>query len=339
VIPAAADILLDELEESLLRRRVVTIEGFGRFEIRAGGARVVVELEPALHRTPDRGSVRARCPTLTGAAARRACWTTARMEQQLVALVDELVAAALGTGLPQPIGRLGLLRLRGAAHMLPPFAPSRYLAARIDGVAAPGTVEYGTVSQALARAPARDADAVRAALARLGYRATAAAADTAARISSLAAGAPPLLAVLASHRLDVCHRPTACLGVDARVFEHPRTFLDARDAHERWMRAHDEPPGIPFARSLDGNVWCYCTCAGARDRWVYLAGRRSRSPYHRHDATFTDWLAASLVIDELDRAAAGDSLTAEDLRRVSAHLHEIVRSSAFASALCAHLPY
>lgn len=341
------EVLLDELEARLLAHGLVSIHGVGRFALSANLADQIQfipapETRALFAGPPPETPWPSACSAIVVPAARRARRTIGRMHHSFVALLDRAVRGAVVTGMPQPLGRLGLLRAeRDAATATGTlrFTPSAYLRARIRGATAPAIAAPAMIADVLARPAARDAPGVRAALARLGFRACAAAADQAARVAALApSGSPALLVLWASHRLDVCRRPPPCLGVDARVFEHPRTFLAAQEAHERSMRAHGEPPGVPFARTADG-YWCYCACAGTSDPWVFRAGTASPPPRHRHDVRFSRWLAACLVVDEVDRAATGRLLGAEDVVRVGARILELVGAADVAAACCAHLPF
>lgn len=344
----ATDILLDELETTLVQRRAVAIDGFGTFELRGTTpARVLFDATPAVRGALERGpratSLHAACPTLTARAARRACSTVGRMERRLVELVDDALRALRATGLPTPLGRLGVLRAHRASTPDTPllaFTPSRHLIARIDGAPPPATVEPQAVAAVLAQRPPLDAATVEAALARLGFRRDAAATAAAARIAELSpCPPPPLLGVVAGHRVDLHRRPPPCLGVAARVIDRPRAFADASEAHARVAAAAREPAGVPFARAADGDLWCYCACPGARASCVFRVGAGSRPPYHRHDAPFAGWLAACLLVDELDRVAGLRVLDADDVRRASARVLALVRSRSIAAALCAHLPF
>ena len=82
-------------------------------------------------------------------------------------------------------------------------------------------------------------------------------------------------------------------------------------------------PGVPFAVEANGDSWCFCAHdTGTDDRWVFLAGPDAPSQ-HVHELRFGQWLAASLLLTELGRAA-GDAILAEpDLVEVLGYLRRV----------------
>jgi hypothetical protein len=341
-----------EIAERLARGEEVHIEGLIRFVIHTyGGYETRNPRTGEKVHVPERKQARAclsdawmtslrddgpppnafAAPELVGPVAERLQTRSELIADALEASLRATVEALWKDRYVQPLGWLGWLTLDAISRSTG-FQCSQRLDAFVAGEPAPATIPSDDVSRVLAAyAPAEIAGAGWAlrVLDRIGVPRR-----SPGRMQRLPKNAPRLLReIFASHDFA---------GSDAYL---PARIVDDEDERSELLREHKrlmselhEPAGVPFANEANGDSWCYCPLHPADDDvWVFLAGPDTPSR-HRHDLTFSGWLAASALIGEVSKLGAPGErvLTPEDLSAVLRRLQALAPS---ARTLLIDLPF
>jgi hypothetical protein len=347
--------LTDDLVALVADGIELDVDGFGRFAVRSYRTPGIAKLpylsaaselrrwlEDPSGQRPSFG-----CAALAARTADRLGLPAADVAHVLDAWLGEAVerlrlsSSQGGARSVEPLWRLGLVHVRtksprvgaavpspGSARVSMGLVPSRALRAAVNRQPAPRILDSGLVAVILASYPRggfTTADQLAAPFARL-HRSRRAVAPGDAIEDTLKQPLPPLLKTL------LAYDESLNLTLHGSVAD----TLAARKEHRALMDELGCAPGVPFAVEANGDSWCFCAHdTGTDDRWVFLAGPDAPSR-HTHELRFGQWLAAGLLLRELERAASDAILAEPDLTTVLDYLRATAPS---ADTLLIDLPH